>query len=305
METSSTLVTNMTSCLVCANMKCLAHRRAVALQLCSGCAGVAYCGEECQKEGWGVHRVVCSKMKGVSWEEKVKQIRAMISLAREGDYDDQSSPTRGVLGTEEEEEVATPPVSPSAPPTPNQARPDQSWDLSPVREASGAIKTFCLLRFSCLSPVTWRREVDVIVVKVWQDMELTSIGVFLPAEEEETGQKVAFKIFSNGGKLINEQEEDVEELFVTDIEKMGEMRLSAPVKLSAHRRYFLVVKMGGMACWVGEGGSYLHCLQTEVGGVQVIFETPASDELEEFLEEAENDTNTVRGQIPALYLRKV
>ena len=55
--------------------------------------------------------------------------------------------------------------------------------------------------------------------------------------------------------------------------------MTDPIKLLAHRRYYLVVKMGGVACWVGEGGSYLHCLQTERGGVQVVFETPDSEEL--------------------------
>ena len=71
----------------------------------------------------------------------------------------------------------------------------------------------------------------------------------------------------------------MEELFITDLAKMREMKLTNPVKLSAHRRHYLVVKMGGMACWAGEGGGYLHCLQTEMGGVQVVFETPASEEL--------------------------
>lgn len=40
---------------------------------------------------------------------------------------------------------------------------------------------------------------------------------------------------------------------------MGELKMTDPIKLLAHRRYYLVVKMGGVACWVGEGGSYLHC----------------------------------------------
>ena len=199
MSTASTLVSNMTSCLTCANMKCLAHRRDEALQLCPGCAGVAYCGEKCEEVGWGVHKVVCSKMKGVAWEVRVKLVRARISLARNEDDEVQSSPTPGVSGIDEDDQddiPTTTPTYPSVSTTHVQARPDQSWDvsLSPVREAPGAIKTFCLVRFSCLSPVTWRREVDVIVVKVWQDLELTSIGAFLPGEEEEKWQKITFKI---------------------------------------------------------------------------------------------------------------
>jgi hypothetical protein len=34
--------------------------------------------------------------------------------------------------------------------------------------------------------------VDVIRVKVWQDLELTSIGVFLPGEEEEKQQTITW-----------------------------------------------------------------------------------------------------------------
>ena len=119
----------------------------------------------------------------------------------------------------------------------------------------------------------------MVKVKVWQDLELTSIGVFLPCEEDEEKLNIAFKVFSNGGELIYEQEEDIQELYSTDLDKMGELKLTDPIKLLAHRRYYLVVKMGGVACWVGEGGSYLHCLQTERGGVQVVFETPDSEEL--------------------------
>jgi hypothetical protein len=257
MSPASTLVTSMTSCLVCANIKCLVHRRKEALQLCSGCSGVAYCGEKCQEDGWRVHRVVCSKMKGVTWEVRVKLVKAMISLAREEVSEDQSFPTPGISGNDDEDdeqgEISTQPDSPSASTTgspPIQARPDLPWDvsLSPVREAPGTIRTFCLVRFSCLSPITWKREVDVVKVKVWQDLELTSIGVFLPCEEDEEKLKMAFKIFSNGGELIYEQEEDIQELFSTDLDKMGELKLTDPIKLLAHRRYYLVVKMGGVAC---------------------------------------------------------
>ena len=160
--------------------------------------------------------------------------------------------------------------------------PDVSWNvsLSPIRQASGSIQTFCLVRFSCLSSHTWNRELDVIAVKVWQDMELTSIGVFLPVEEEEEREeKVKFKLFSSKGQMMYEQEEDVAELYATDLDNMGEMKFTRPVELAAHRKYFLVMKMSGLTCSAGEGGSYLHCLQTEKGGVQVAFETPEKDDL--------------------------
>ena len=78
-----------------------------------------------------------------------------------------------------------------------------------------------------------------------------------------------FKIF-----LMYEQGEGVAELYAIDLDNMGEMKFTRPVKLAAHRRYFLVKRMSGITCLVGDGGSYLHCLQTEKGGVQVAFETP-------------------------------
>ena len=111
------------------------------------------------------------------------------------------------------------------------------------------------------------------------------------------------------------------ELYRTDLDDMGELKLISPIKLSAHRRYFLVMKMGGLPCRAGQEGTFLHCLHTEIGGVQVTFEDPDRDDLglwssfnqfifynflnflEEFLEDVENLTSTSKGQIPALYLR--
>jgi hypothetical protein len=101
-EQSSVLVTptqisTMTSGMMCANIKCMTLRSSVGgLHLCSGCAGVAYCGKQCQDEGWVAHRVVCKKMKGESWGMKVKLVTAMISLAMamEGNNEDHSSQPR-------------------------------------------------------------------------------------------------------------------------------------------------------------------------------------------------------------------
>jgi len=171
--------------------------------------------------------------------------------------------------------------------------------LSPVRQTPGSPIIYPLVRFSDYSTNSWNRKVDVITVKVWKDLDLSSVGLFSPVQEEDP-MNIKFQVFFSSGQLIHQQEE---ELFPTDL-VMGEMKLSRPVRLEAHRRYFLVVKMGGMACWVGEEGNYLHCLQTEKGGVQVAFETPEREELE-FLEMAENLTSTVRGQIPALIFRTV
>ena len=78
--TTPTLVSNMTSCMVCANIKCLAQRsEAVPLQLCSDCSGVAYCGDKCHQKGWVTHKVVCHKMKGASWDKKIALVTSMIS----------------------------------------------------------------------------------------------------------------------------------------------------------------------------------------------------------------------------------
>ena len=78
--TTPTLVSNMTSCMVCANIKCLAQRsEAVPLQRCSDCSGVAYCGDKCHQKGWVTHKVVCHKMKGASWDKKIALVTSMIS----------------------------------------------------------------------------------------------------------------------------------------------------------------------------------------------------------------------------------
>ena len=75
------------------------------------------------------------------------------------------------------------------------------------------------------------------------------------------------------------QGEGVAALYVTELGKMRNMKFTKPVKLPSNRRYFLVMKMSGMTCSAGEGGSYLRCLQTEKGGVQVVFVTPEKGDL--------------------------
>ena len=83
-ETPSDLVCFITASRVCANIKCLVrHTAADPLQQCSGCSKIAYCGEKCQKKGWVAHRVVCNKMKGASWEERVKQVTVMLRLGKD------------------------------------------------------------------------------------------------------------------------------------------------------------------------------------------------------------------------------
>ena len=82
-ETPSDLVCFITASRVCANIKCVRHTAAAPLQQCSGCSKIAYCGEKCQKKGWVAHRVVCNKMKGASWEERVKQVTVMLRLGKD------------------------------------------------------------------------------------------------------------------------------------------------------------------------------------------------------------------------------
>lgn len=156
-----------------------------------------------------------------------------------------------------------------------------SWDvsMSPIGHPAVSNQPICLIRFSSLSTVPWDMDMNVVVVKVWQDLELTSVGVFLPINEDYNDENVIFKVFSNQGWLLYEQEEEIAELYRTDVEEMGELKLTSPVKLSAHRRYYLVMKMGGMLCTAGQEGTYLHCLHTKIGGVQVAFEDPERDEL--------------------------
>ena len=51
--------------------------------------------------------------------------------------------------------------------------------LSPIRPSQGSSPLYRLVRFSCLSSKPWVNEMNIIAVKVWHDLELTSVGVFL------------------------------------------------------------------------------------------------------------------------------
>ena len=95
-------------------------------------------------------------------------------------------------------------------------------------------------------------------------------------EEEEIVQLI---IFSSKVEMMYKQGEGAAELYATALDKMRNMNFTRPVKLPSNRRYFLVMKMSGMTCLAGEGWSYLHCLQTEKGGVQVVFVTPEKGDL--------------------------
>lgn len=303
-----TIVKSITSGLTCASLKCLATPPTGQLQICSGCSCLAFCGQKCQGEGWALaHSKVCSRMKGASWGQRVKLVNVMIHQAKKMSANSTRRPVSPVVSNSDDTEYETDSVDDNdTDEDENDIHPTTAttWDmsLSPIRQTPGSPIIYPLVRFSCLSTSSWNREVDVITVKVWKDMKLSSVGLFNPVQEEDP-VNLKFQVFSNAGQLIHQQEE--EELFPTDLAEVGEMKLSRPVRLEAHRRYFLVVKMGGMACCVGEEGSYLHCLQTEKGGIQVAFETPEREELEEFLEVAENFTSTVRGQIPALFFSTV
>jgi len=178
--------------------------------------------------------------------------------------------------------------------------------ISPIKQSQGSSQVFRLIRFSSLSTKPWTNEMSVIAVKVWQDLELTSVGVFLPlGNGQEFDEIVKFKVYSNQGWLIYGHDEEIAELYPTDLKGLAEMKLPSAVRFSAHRRYFLVMNMGmgGLSTMSGEEGKFLHCLSTLVGGVQIAFENPEVEELEEFLVNVENNSSTRRGQIPALYLR--
>jgi hypothetical protein len=82
------MVTQITSCLTCANIKCLAKRGPdQALSLCSGCSGVAYCGRNCQKEGWIAHNKVCKSMGNKNWDTRIKLVTLMIQYGIELDIE--------------------------------------------------------------------------------------------------------------------------------------------------------------------------------------------------------------------------
>ena len=72
------------------------------------------------------------------------------------------------------------------------------------------------------------------------------------------------------------QGEDVAELYTTELDKMRDMKFTRSVNLPANWRDFLVIQMSGMTCSAGEGGRYLHCLQTEKERVQVAIRVSSS-----------------------------
>ena len=75
-------------------------------------------------------------------------------------------------------------------------------------------------------------------------------------------------------QLINILKQGRDDVQAGQGEDMAELYATEPVKLPANRMYFLVIRMSEMTCSAGEGGNYLHCLQTEKGGVQVALVTP-------------------------------
>ena len=73
----------------------------------------------------------------------------------------------------------------------------------------------------------------------------------------------------------------VSDLYRTESEYVGELRLSEAVSLESAITHWLVLTTRGAAVtWTGQGGSYIHCVDTVCGGMLVLFETP-DDELGE------------------------
>jgi len=145
---------------------------------------------------------------------------------------------------------------------------------------------------------------DAIAVKTSQDALLTGVGLFLPTDADTNANEVEFtlEIFKGHSKTKIHSQTAVNDLYMTDCEYVGELRLSVAVPLESSITHWLVLTTRGAAItWTGQGGSYIHCVDTVCGGMLVLFETP-DDELEEFLGFFENDTTTHRGQFPRLYL---
>ena len=78
METE--VITSIVGAMACARVTCLAPRipGQVDLQLCSNCKAVAYCSEDCHTGDWAGHKSLCAKMKGATWDLKVKLMSEML-----------------------------------------------------------------------------------------------------------------------------------------------------------------------------------------------------------------------------------
>ena len=163
----------------------------------------------------------------------------------------------------------------------------------------------CLIRFDDISKEQSDPNfIDVIKIKVWHDVEISSLGIFMPINMKDISCEFKFQVYDSRGNIISEKEESFEELVVITRPRMpevGEMSLPSPIRLSALKSYFFVLKSNA-PCRSGQYGQSLHCLSTHVGGVQVSFESPTVEELEDFLTEYENGSSTVKGQFPVIFM---
>ena len=169
-----------------------------------------------------IHNKVCSRMKGASWSQRVKLVTVMIHQSKMmsanstrrsvspavSNSDDAEDETNSENNTEEDENDIHP----------NKAT---TWEMS--LSQSG--------RHQALpSSIPWLGSLASPPASVTEKWTLSSVGMFSPVHKEDQ-MTIKFQMFSSTGHLIHQQEE--EELYPTDLARVGEMKPSRPVRLEA------------------------------------------------------------------------
>jgi len=320
-------VNEMINMRMCANIYCKkVEDHDNELFVCGNCNTISYCGVECQKANMDYHGQMCRKLKianniSVKFnlvEKLLKQAAAgkfkrrskITSLSESSDeqfdahkFKESSRISSHSVSSDEKESNLSDIVEGSSSYGLTQSESLRSfWSLneSSITDASSP-DINCLIRFESMSNVpSESKSIDVMKIKVWHDMEVSSLGIFMPISNDDTSCKFKFQCYDSKMSIIFEKEDSFDDLYVrSGASHVGEMNFPNPIRFIALKSYFLVLK-SNVACWSGEFGQCLHCLPTNEGGVQVSFEAPKGDELEEFLTEYENGSSTVKGQFPVI-----
>jgi len=296
---------------MCANVECKKVADACnELYVCGGCDSIAYCGVECQKMDMASHVQICRKVKHASHnmikfrlvENSLKNASAQKLMTSSRISSFSGSLDLGMTGSilsSIQEETSSYGSTDSS-----QSEVPSFWSLNEsaiLYDASPNVH--CLIRFDDISKLPSDPNfIDVMKMKVWHDVEIPSLGIFMPICMNDKSCEFKFQVYDSRRNIISEKEDSFEELnVITGMSEVGEMVLSSPIRLVALKSYFFVLKSNA-SCRSGEYGHSLHCLRTPVGGVQVSIESPTVEELEDFLTEYDNGSSSVKGQFPVIFM---
>jgi len=291
---------------MCANVECKKVEDACnELYVCGGCDSIAYCGVECQKVDISSHVQICQKIRHTNINRiKFSLVENSLKNAVAQKFQESSrisgsfDMTGSYLSSIQEETSSYGSTPSSQSEVPSFWRLNESsilYDSSPYKH--------CLIRFDDISKAPSDPNfIDVMKIKVWHDVEIPSVGIFMPISMNDRSCEFKFQVYDSKRNIISEREDSFEEMVVINgMPDVGEMILPSPIRLIALRSYFFVLKSNARCC-SGEYGQSLHCFHSPLGGVQVSLESPTVEELEDFLTEYENGSSTVKGQFPVIFM---